>query len=182
MLGDIDLSIEILSTAAEAARVSRNQLQLAWSLLNLAFAQAVQGDVEGAKASGEEATAIAAELGDSAISSWAGLCLGIALREDGQHERATDTFTSKMGGSGAEQIPGGWRAHAAMELTRAAVGAGRSSSPRKAAGTRTRRPRKPACRWLGPGPTARGRGAARPRGSTRRRPSWRSPRRRSPAG
>jgi DNA-binding CsgD family transcriptional regulator len=125
MLGDIDLSIEVLSTATEAARVSRNQLQLAWSLLNLAFAQAVQGEVEGAKASGEEATAIAAELGDSAISSWAGLCLGIALREDGQYERATDTFTSKMGGSGAAQIPGGWRAHAALELTRAAVGAGR---------------------------------------------------------
>lgn len=125
VLGDIDLSIEILSTAAEAARVSRNQLQLAWSLLNLAFAQAVQGDVEGAKASGEEATAIAAELGDSAISSWAGLCLGIALREAGEHERATETFTSMMGGSGARQIPGGWRAHAAMELTRAAVGADR---------------------------------------------------------
>jgi DNA-binding NarL/FixJ family response regulator len=125
VLGDIDLSIEILATAAEAARVSRNQLQLAWSLLNLAFAQAVQGDVEGAKASGEEATSIAAELGDSAISSWAGLCLGIALREDGQYQRATDTFTSMMGGSGAEQIPGGWRAHAAMELTRAAVGADR---------------------------------------------------------
>jgi DNA-binding CsgD family transcriptional regulator len=125
VLGDVDLSIEILSTAAEAARVSRNQLQLAWSLLNLAFAQAVQGDVEGAKASGEEATAIAAELGDSAISSWAGLCLGIALREAGEYERAADTFTSMMGGSGARQIPGGWRAHAAMELTRAAVGAGR---------------------------------------------------------
>jgi DNA-binding NarL/FixJ family response regulator len=124
VLGDTDLSIEILSTAAEAARVSRNQLQLAWSLLNLAFAQAVQGDVEGAKASGEEATAIAAELGDSAISSWAGLCLGIALREAGEHERATETFTSMMGGSGARQIPGGWRAHAALELTRAAVGAG----------------------------------------------------------
>lgn len=123
VLGDIDLSIEILSTAAEAARVSRNQLQLAWSLLNLAFAQAVQGDVEGALASGEEATAIAAELGDSAISSWAGLCLGIALREAGEHERATETFTSQMGGSGARQIPGGWRAHAALELTRAAVGA-----------------------------------------------------------
>jgi DNA-binding CsgD family transcriptional regulator len=124
MLGDIDLSIEILSAAAEASRVSRNQLQLAWSLLNLAFAQAVQGDAEGAKASGEEAAAIAAGLGDSAISSWAGLCLGIALREDGQHQRAADTFTSMMGGSGAQQIPGGWRAHAAMELTRAAVGAG----------------------------------------------------------
>lgn len=123
VLGDIDLSIAILSTAAEAARVSRNQLQLAWSLLNLAFAQAVQGEVEGAMASGEEATAIAAELGDSAISSWAGLCLGIALREGGQYQRAADTFTSMMGGSGAQQIPGGWRAHAALELTRAAVGA-----------------------------------------------------------
>jgi DNA-binding CsgD family transcriptional regulator len=125
MLGDIDLSLEVLSIAAESARVSRNQLQLAWSLLNLAFAQAVQGDIEGAKASGEEATAIAAELGDSAISSWAGLCLGIALREAGEYERATDTFTSMMGGSGAQQIPGGWRAHAALELTRAAVAAGR---------------------------------------------------------
>jgi DNA-binding NarL/FixJ family response regulator len=125
VLGDIDPAIEILSTAAEASRVSRNQLQLAWNLLNLAFAQAMQGDVAGAVASGEEASAIATELGDSAISSWAGLCLGIALREDGQHERAVETFTSKMGGSGAAQIPGGWRAHAAMELTRAAVAAGR---------------------------------------------------------
>src|SRR5436853_429956 len=61
MLGNIGLSLEILSAAAESARVSRNQLQLAWSLLNLAFAQSVQGDVEGANASGAEATAIAAE-------------------------------------------------------------------------------------------------------------------------
>ncbi len=123
MLGDIEFSIEILSTAAEASRVSRNQLQLVWSLLNLAFAQAVQGDVESALASGEEATAIAANLGDSAISSWAGLCLGIALREDGQYQRAAETFTSMMGGSAARQMPGGWRAHATLELTRAAVGA-----------------------------------------------------------
>jgi DNA-binding NarL/FixJ family response regulator len=125
MLGEIELSIEILSTAAEASRVSRNQLQLAWNLLNLAFAQAVKGDVASAMASGEEATAIAAKLGDSAISSWAGLCLGIALREDGQYQRATETFTSMMGGSAARQMPGGWRAHATMELTRAAVAADR---------------------------------------------------------
>jgi DNA-binding NarL/FixJ family response regulator/tetratricopeptide (TPR) repeat protein len=125
VLGDVELSIETLSTAAEASRVSRNQLQLAWNLLNLALAQAMQGDAEGAIRSGEEASALAAELGDSAITTWAGLCLGVALREAGEHDRAIATFTSKVGGSGADQIPGGWRAHGAMEFTRAAVAAGR---------------------------------------------------------
>jgi len=125
VLGDIELAVGTLSSAVEASRVSRNQLQLAWNLLNLALAQAMQGDAEAAIASGEEATALAAQLGDSAIGSWAGLCLGVALRESGEHDRAIETFTSKVGGSGAGQIPGGWRAHAAMEFTRAAVAAGR---------------------------------------------------------
>ena len=164
VLGNIDLSIEILSTAAEAARVSRNQLQLAWSLLNLAFAQAVQGDVEGSLASGEEATAIAAELGDSAISSWAGLCLGIALRESGQHERAADTFTSMMGGSGGPADP---------RRLACPRGAGTDPGRRRRRSARARRGKLPARerggRGNGPadgaglGRPSRGGGAARPR-------------------
>jgi DNA-binding CsgD family transcriptional regulator len=125
MLGDVELAVETLSTAAEASRLSRNRLQLAWNLLNLALAQAMQGDAETAIANGEEARALADELGDSAISSWVDLCLGVALREGGEPERAIETFTSMMGGSDTNQIPGGWRAHATMELTRAAVAAGR---------------------------------------------------------
>jgi DNA-binding NarL/FixJ family response regulator len=125
MLGDVGLAVETLSTAVETSRVSRNRLQLAWNLLNLALAQAMQGDVEAAIASGEEAEALAAELGDSAISSWVDLCLGVALREGGKPERAIESFASMMGISDANQIPGGWRAHATMELTRAAVAAGR---------------------------------------------------------
>jgi DNA-binding CsgD family transcriptional regulator len=124
VLGDVDLAIETLSTAVEASRVSRNRLQLAWNLLNLSLAQAMQGEAEAGIASGEEAAALAAELGDSAISTWAGLALGVSLRENGEHERAIETFASLVGGSGAEQIPGGWRAHGAMEFTRAAVAAG----------------------------------------------------------
>jgi DNA-binding CsgD family transcriptional regulator/tetratricopeptide (TPR) repeat protein len=124
MLGDLDGGIAVMSEAAEVSRISGNQLALAWSLLNLGLGQAMRGDIQDAVASGEESTALAAGLGDSAISSWAGLALGVALREAGQYERSVEVFVTRLGGNSALQMPGGWRSHALMEMTRAAVAAG----------------------------------------------------------
>jgi DNA-binding CsgD family transcriptional regulator len=125
VLGDIDHGVQVLADSAEVARISRNDLGLAWSLLNLSFAQAVKGDIPEALLSGAEAEKLASSLGDSSISSWAGLCHGIALREAGRHEDAMKVLVDGLGGSGAEQLPGGWQAHGAMEITRAAVAAGK---------------------------------------------------------
>jgi ATP/maltotriose-dependent transcriptional regulator MalT len=124
VLGDVDRGVGVLEESAEVARISRNDLGLAWGLLNLSLAQAVQGDVEAAVQNGTEACELASSLGDSAISSWAGLAHGIALLEAGMGDDALRVLTTEMGGSGAEQIPGGWRAHAAMSITRAAILAG----------------------------------------------------------
>jgi DNA-binding CsgD family transcriptional regulator len=124
VLGDVDRGVNVLAESVEVARIGRNDLGLAWGLLNLSLAQAVQGDLEAAVQHGSEACELASSLGDSAISSWAGLAYGISLLEAGRGEAALQTLTDGMGGSGAEQIPGGWRAHAALAVTRAAISAG----------------------------------------------------------
>jgi DNA-binding NarL/FixJ family response regulator len=124
VLGDVDRGVAVLEESVEVARISRNDLGLAWGLLNLSLAQAVQGDLDAAVQNGVEACALANSLGDSAISGWAGLAHGVALLEAGEGVEALRVLTHDMGGSGAEHIPGGWRAHAAMEITRAAILAG----------------------------------------------------------
>jgi ATP/maltotriose-dependent transcriptional regulator MalT len=124
VLGDVDRGVAVLEESVEVARISRNDLGIAWGLLNLSLAQAVQGDLETSIANGAEAVEMAGALGDSAISGWAGLAHGVALLEAGRGDEALRTLTNEMGGEGAKQIPGGWRAHAAMEIARAAVLAG----------------------------------------------------------
>jgi DNA-binding NarL/FixJ family response regulator len=122
--GDVDRGVGVLAESAEVARISRNELGLAWSLLNLSLAQSVQGDIEAAVQHGSEACELAASLGDSAISTWAGLAHGIALREAGRNEESLKTLVDGLGGTGAQQIPGGWQAHGSMEIVRAAIAAG----------------------------------------------------------
>ncbi len=73
VLGEVDRGVGVLEEAVEVARISRNDLGLAWGLLNLSLAQAVQGDLKAAVQNGSEACELASSLGDSAISSWAGL-------------------------------------------------------------------------------------------------------------
>lgn len=124
VLGEVDRGVGVLEEAVEVARIGRNDLGLAWGLLNLSLAQAVQGDLGAAVQNGAEACELASALGDSAISSWAGLAHGVALLEAGRGDEALGVLTSELGGREAAQIPGGWRAHAAMEITRAAVAAG----------------------------------------------------------
>jgi len=124
VLGEIDRGVGVLEESVEVARIGRNDLGLAWGLLNLALAQAVQGDLGPAVQNGAEACELARSLGDSAISGWAGLGYGVALLEAGRTEEALKTLVDAMGGSGATQMPGGWRAHAAMEIARAAIAAG----------------------------------------------------------
>ncbi len=132
MLGDIDRGVAVLAESVEVARLSRNDLGLAWGLLNYSLAQAVQGDVEAAVQHGAEACALADALGDSAISSWAGLGYGIALHEAGRSDEGLKVLIERMGGAGASQMPGGWRAHATMEIVRAAVAVGDFATAEKA--------------------------------------------------
>jgi DNA-binding CsgD family transcriptional regulator len=124
VLGEVERGVGVLEESVEVARIGRNDLGLAWGLLNLSLAQAVQGDLGAAVQNGFEACELARSLGDSAISSWAGLAHGVALLEAGRGADALATFVASMGGTGATQIPGGWRAHAAMEIARAAIAAG----------------------------------------------------------
>ena len=59
MRGDVDRGVGALEEAVEIARLGRNDLGLAWGLLNLSLAQAVEGDVEAAVRHGAEACELA---------------------------------------------------------------------------------------------------------------------------
>jgi DNA-binding CsgD family transcriptional regulator len=82
---------------------------------------------------GAEACELADKIGDSAISSWAGLGYGTALLEAGDPERGLQILLEKSGGMDAHQIPGGWRAHTLMEITRAATASGNLEVARESA-------------------------------------------------
>ena len=84
VLGEVERGVAVLEESVEVARIGRNDLGLAWGLLNLALAQAVQGDLGPAVQNGAEACELARSLGDSAISGWAGLGHGVALLEAGE--------------------------------------------------------------------------------------------------
>ena len=132
MLGEVDRGVGILEEAVEVARISRNDLGLAWGLLNLSLAQAVQGDVEAAVQHGAEACALADSLGDSAISSWAGLGHGIALLEAGSSEEALRSLSTGWAAAARSRCP------AAGGRTRRWRSPGRRSPP-----ATWRSPRKP---------------------------------------
>src|SRR5690606_14693214 len=88
VLGRVRQSTELLAEAVEASRLARIDQALAWNLLNLSLSLEVAGDVEGALRTGRESLALAGELDDSVIASWAGMNLGSALLEAGEPERA----------------------------------------------------------------------------------------------
>ena len=108
--GNLRQSNELLDEAVDAARLSGNWLALAWSLLNRGFAGLLEGDMETARRSADEAWEVTADQPEAAVAAWAGaIAVGVAT-ELGEHSRAIEALEARCGGRDASLIPGAWRA------------------------------------------------------------------------
>lgn len=109
VLGRFAESIAHLDAAVESARAARHPQGIAWMLFNLAYAQAMSGEIPAALANSHESLALAERHDDSVIASWAGAVAGLAEFESGQPERALATMDRTLGGPHYPNVPGGWR-------------------------------------------------------------------------
>jgi ATP/maltotriose-dependent transcriptional regulator MalT len=108
---------ELLDEAVDAARLTDNTIGLAWSLLNRSYAAVIEGDLETALQTSEEAASLT-EGGLGGVHAWAGAVRGASLLEAGQPERAVELLVARGGGEGADLIPGAWRANWLEWMTR----------------------------------------------------------------
>jgi DNA-binding CsgD family transcriptional regulator len=100
---------QLLDEAVDAARLTDNTIGLAWSLLNRSYAALIEGDVETALKTSEEAVTLT-EGGLGGVHAWAGAVRAASLLETGQPDRAVEILVGRGGGAGADLIPGAWGA------------------------------------------------------------------------
>lgn len=133
LLGRLDESIDVLAGAVEAARLSGNAQAIAWSLLNVAVAAQMKGDLEYALRTGKEAVEVAGASGDTFVSAYAAAHYGWVLAERGDAQAAADMMVGGAGGPMLRHIAGGWRANHLQVLGRCWLALGRTADARAAA-------------------------------------------------
>jgi len=121
VLGELERSREILSSALESARLSKNAQAIAWAAFNLEYVALIAGDLDEALALGEESVALTEDMGDGLVSSHAGVVHGATLMEMGRPEEGIDLMTRRAGAQGQRIAPGPWRATYLEDLVRARV-------------------------------------------------------------
>ena len=124
VLGELERSREILGSALESARLSKNAQAIAWAAFNLEYVALMAGDLDDALALGEESVALTEDMGDGLVSSHAGVVHGATLMELGRNEEGIDLMTRRAGAQGQRIAPGPWRATYLEDLVRAKVALG----------------------------------------------------------
>jgi DNA-binding NarL/FixJ family response regulator len=115
-----------LDGAVEAARLSDNVQNLAWTLFNRSFAALATGDLDVALATAEESVELEEAMEPGPIRTATAVTLACALLEAGQADRSVDVWLTRVGGAeGLRVIGGGWRARFLEVLTRALLATGR---------------------------------------------------------
>jgi predicted ATPase/DNA-binding CsgD family transcriptional regulator len=128
---------ELLDGAVEAARLSDNVQNLAWTLFNRGFAALATGDLDVALAAAEESVELEEAMEPGPIRTATAVTLACALLEAGQADRSVDVWLTRVGGAeGLRVIGGGWQARFLEVLTRALLATGRrADAARTAAAT-----------------------------------------------
>ena len=124
VLGELERSREILGSALESARLSKNAQAIAWAAFNLEYVALIAGELDEALALGEESVALTEDMGDGLVSSHAGVVHGATLMQMGRHEEGIDLMTRRAGAQGERIAPGPWRATYLEDLVRARVAIG----------------------------------------------------------
>jgi ATP/maltotriose-dependent transcriptional regulator MalT len=123
----------LLDGAIEGARLAGNDQTLAWDLLNRAFVAVQLGDLAQARETGEESFALTRDLGEGAVSTYAGAVLAIVRLEMGEPALAAELFISSAGGDALPLVPGVWRASYLELLTRCWLLSGRPAEAARSA-------------------------------------------------
>jgi DNA-binding NarL/FixJ family response regulator len=131
--GHLIEAANLLDGAIEGARLAGNDQMLAWDLLNRAFVAVQLGDVEQALEAAGESVALTRDLGESAVSTYAGAVLAIVRLEMGEPELAAELFVASAGGDALPLVPGVWRASYLELLTRCWLLVGRRAEATRSA-------------------------------------------------
>lgn len=110
LCGRVPESAALLDDAVEAARLSGNRQALSLALMNRCATTLSLGDLEAARAYGEEALAVARDLGNQLARSFSGFTLAQVLAEAGEPERARAQLLDSGGGPDLPRMPYAWRA------------------------------------------------------------------------
>jgi len=103
-LGECGRWLAVLGEAESLARALDNQAHLGWVLAQMAAARRMTGDLDGAIAAGQQALALAVELGDSALQVRTSYSLGMACQGIGDFRRAADLLRRNV--EAADREPG----------------------------------------------------------------------------
>ncbi|MDA0174750.1 helix-turn-helix transcriptional regulator, partial [Solirubrobacter taibaiensis] len=107
--GRIAESVALLDDAIEAARLNGNRQALSLALMNRCATAVSAGDIDAARAFGEEAVSVARELDNQLAGAFAGFTLAQALAEAGEPERAVALELESGGGPDLPRMPYAWR-------------------------------------------------------------------------
>jgi ATP/maltotriose-dependent transcriptional regulator MalT len=135
VLGRLAESLEVFEGAVEAARLAGNRQAIAWSLVNLAFASVMSGDVDAAMRASQEAADLVGVSGETFVSSLVAVVHGLVLYDHGDPSQAANLMVTGTGGPAMPKIPGGWRATYLETLVRCYLDLGRVDDARQAAAT-----------------------------------------------
>jgi class 3 adenylate cyclase/tetratricopeptide (TPR) repeat protein len=92
LLGAYGRWFALLGEAEALARALEDQTRLGRVLATMALARTMTGDLSGALTVGQQALALAAELGERALQERVSLCLGLGYRALGDFGRATEVL------------------------------------------------------------------------------------------
>ena len=109
MIGEIDVAIDILDDAIEAARTLGNDAVLAWHLFNRALPELVLGDLERAMRLSEESWALAEPLAPGMIRGLSAAARASALQGVGRPAEAIELLYRHAGGPDLTLLGGAWR-------------------------------------------------------------------------
>jgi DNA-binding CsgD family transcriptional regulator len=119
LTGRLGEAASLLDGAVDAARLTDNKVALGWTLGTRSYAAAMQGDVDTALATGEEALGHMSGLEDSFVKARVSVAVGIALLQAGQPARAAEVMLAGTGGGQMPRFTSAWKTVGLEALTRA---------------------------------------------------------------
>ena len=131
--GRLAEAASLLDDAVDRARLTDNGWALSWSLGTRCWAAAMEGDVETALDTGEEAMTLTRDLQGRLFNARVHLSFSTALLQAGRLERAREVLAQGGGGEGMPRLPRLWRVYALELLTRCLLQLDRRDDAERAA-------------------------------------------------
>jgi DNA-binding NarL/FixJ family response regulator len=128
--GRLAEAVDLADAAVEEARGTGNPQTLMWALYALCTALEPRGELSAALRAGEEAVALARQLGPSTIAAGCGWAFAAVLIEAGSGARAAEVLLERAGGERLPRCYPGHQAACFELLARAALSCGDAAAAR----------------------------------------------------